>query len=82
MLMYLTFWQIDETRAACDAINSPVVFSHNDMLSGNILIVERSPDHQGGGTEKASTSMVGVDERRIGGTMQFIDDEYSAAGYR
>ena len=82
MLTSIIFGQIDETKAACDAINSPIVFSHNDMLSGNILIVERSHDHQVVGKEEASTSNVGEGDRYIGGTMQFIDYEYSAAGYR
>lgn len=65
--------QIAETKAICDQMDSPVVFSHNDLLSGNILIVEGKLDPHD------ST----VREQSLGGpSMQFIDYEYSACGFR
>uniref|UniRef100_A0A7R9YXN4 ethanolamine kinase n=1 Tax=Chlamydomonas euryale TaxID=1486919 RepID=A0A7R9YXN4_9CHLO len=58
--------EILELKAICDRVPTEVVFSHNDLLSGNILIV-REPD---------------TPEENSEGTMQFIDYEYSDCGYR
>lgn len=33
--------EVNETRALCDAIGSPIVFNHNDLLPGNILILQQ-----------------------------------------
>ena len=30
--------EIDETDAACQRLAPPVVYSHNDLLSGNVMI--------------------------------------------
>ncbi|GAX75561.1 hypothetical protein CEUSTIGMA_g3004.t1 [Chlamydomonas eustigma] len=60
--------EIEVTKEACDAVMSPIVFSHNDLLSGNILVLETSSDaHSIGG---------------LLDNMQFIDFEYAASGYR
>lgn len=32
--------ELKETRALCEAVASPKIFSHNDLLSGNILILQ------------------------------------------
>jgi ethanolamine kinase len=45
-------------RAACELTRSPVVFAHNDLLSGNILVLQRpgrgdgEEGEQGGGEKK------------------------------
>ena len=67
--LHLLAPQIDQTKAACDLVCSPIVFSHNDLLSGNILIVERP-----GGLANTNAD--------LSSSMQFIDYEYSACGYR
>lgn len=59
--------QVEELKAVCDQIPTEVVFSHNDLLSGNILIVFE-PGSQASDMDK--------------GNMQFIDYEYSDCGYR
>ena len=55
--------QILETQKICDSVNSPRVFAHNDLLSGNILVMQGHPDD-------------------LSKSMQFIDYEYSACGFR
>ena len=50
--------EIAELKSICDAVPSPVVFAHNDLLSGNFLILQGDS------------------------SMQLIDFEYSAVGYR
>lgn len=32
--------EINVVRAACEAVRSPMVFAHNDLLSGNILVLQ------------------------------------------
>jgi hypothetical protein len=32
--------EVSDTRRLCEAIASPVVFAHNDLLSGNILVLQ------------------------------------------
>jgi hypothetical protein len=32
--------EVSATRTLCEAIHSPVVFAHNDLLSGNILVLQ------------------------------------------
>jgi hypothetical protein len=54
--------EVDEVRGACTALGSPLVFSHNDLLSGNILVLQ----------PKGSTSA--SDD----GPLQLIDFEYGA----
>lgn len=60
--------ELSELRHLCERAQSPVVFSHNDLLSGNILILQGVDTH---GTAEGEE-----------GPMQFIDFEYSAYGYR
>ena len=35
--------EVDEVQAACDALHSPVVYSHNDLLAPNFLIQDPAP---------------------------------------
>jgi ethanolamine kinase len=35
--------EVDEVQAACDALGSPVVYSHNDLLAPNLLIQDPAP---------------------------------------
>lgn len=58
--------QVRELQALCARTASPAVFSHNDLLSGNILILQLAGGAGPGGE----------------GPMQFIDFEYSAYGFR
>ena len=66
----------------CDATKSPVVFAHNDLLSGNILMVLQQPEQEKEqcGLEGSSCSAVSLP--LIEGPMQLIDFEYSATGHR
>jgi thiamine kinase-like enzyme len=64
--------QIEVTKKECDAVESPVVFSHNDLLSGNILVLESSGD---------GDHVIGSSHGHAG-NLQFIDFEYAAPGYR
>ena len=66
--------QIEATKAICDQAGSPIVFSHNDLLSGNILIVQQR-QQQGQGEQQGQ-------QPSDDSSMQFIDYEYSACGYR
>jgi ethanolamine kinase len=54
--------EVDEVRAACEALRSPLVFSHNDLLSGNILVLQPK----------------GFTRPSDDGPLQFIDFEYGA----
>ncbi|KAG1677822.1 hypothetical protein FOA52_008586 [Chlamydomonas sp. UWO 241] len=60
--------EIAELKALCDRVPSAIVFSHNDLLSGNILVVLDTSLPEGEQVER--------------GTIQFIDYEYSDCGYR
>jgi len=60
--------EIQETQAVCALTNSPVVFGHNDLLSGNILILQQP----------------GFDPKQpdLDGPLCFIDYEYGSYTYR
>lgn len=60
--------EVDAVEAACAAAASPVVFSHNDLLSGNILILQRP-----GFDPKAPD---------LDGPLTVIDFEYGAYTHR
>jgi Choline/ethanolamine kinase len=57
-------------EALCSQTNSPVVFCHNDLLSGNILVLGQPP-----GTDVAS-----LREEQL--QLQLIDFEYGCFSYR
>mmetsp|Transcript_7572 Transcript_7572/g.18796 ORF Transcript_7572/g.18796 Transcript_7572/m.18796 type:complete len:369 (-) Transcript_7572:136-1242(-) len=63
--------EVGELRALCAVVASPEVMSHNDLLSGNILVLQKD------GVDISDTAQ--VDTR---GPLQFIDFEYSAPGFR
>jgi len=60
--------EIKQLQSLCDNLHSPVVFGHNDLLSGNIVVLQQkgfdplNPDPNG--------------------ALQFIDFEYSVYTYR
>eukprot|EP00775_Hariotina_reticulata_P008598 gene8598-8780_t len=60
--------EIRETQAVCALTNSPIIFGHNDLLSGNILILQQP----------------GFDPRHpdLKGPLCFIDYEYGSYTYR
>ncbi|MEW5314879.1 MAG: hypothetical protein WDW38_006342 [Sanguina aurantia] len=85
--------ELDELEAVAAAVASPVVFAHNDLLSGNILIIHPNPARgpeaaaaalaaaDSGATEPESKEAVtDVDDSHL--PLQFIDFEYSAYTYR
>lgn len=59
---------VQQVEAACSLTQSPVVFGHNDLLSGNILVLQQS----------------GFDPQNPNrnGPVCFIDYEYGAYTYR
>ncbi|CAD7699781.1 unnamed protein product [Ostreobium quekettii] len=59
--------ELDELEQMCVDSRSPVVFTHNDLLAGNILLL-RDPGSGGFDNEK--------------GTMTFIDFEYGCYSFR
>ncbi|KAF5832967.1 kinase-like domain-containing protein [Dunaliella salina] len=63
--------EVNELQRMCAAAASPVVFSHNDLLSGNILVLQEPHVNVHDSSQ--------VDLR---GPLQFIDFEYSAPSYR
>lgn len=85
--------ELDELEAVAAAVASPVVFAHNDLLSGNILIIHPNPAR---GPEAAAAALAAADsgatepESKEAATdaddshlpLQFIDFEYSAYTYR
>ncbi|KAG2487423.1 hypothetical protein HYH03_013990 [Edaphochlamys debaryana] len=70
--------------ALCRRVRSPRVFCHNDLLSGNILIVHGEPPPAGAAASAppASSSAGAADDVLGGGWLQFIDFEYSCYGER
>lgn len=56
----------------CEGLNSPIVFAHNDLLSGNVMIPLE-------GSEKLKALQQGQVDAT---TMQFIDFEYGSYNYR
>lgn len=60
--------ELDQTEAACAASRSPVVWGHNDLLSGNLLVVQRP------GFDPAAPDLAGP--------LTVIDFEYGAYTYR
>eukprot|EP00891_Asterochloris_glomerata_P001276 jgi/Astpho2/1276/Aster-07120 len=61
--------EIEQMEATCMRLESPVVWSHNDLLSGNIMAGSDVNPHE-------TKAAVGP------GTMQFIDFEYSCYSFR
>eukprot|EP01025_Chloroclados_australasicus_P010998 TRINITY_DN14740_c0_g1_i1.p3 TRINITY_DN14740_c0_g1~~TRINITY_DN14740_c0_g1_i1.p3 ORF type:complete len:357 (-),score=34.76 TRINITY_DN14740_c0_g1_i1:424-1494(-) len=59
--------EIQQTQELCDRCDSPVVYCHNDLLSGNILLIKR--ENQDKYDKHASD-------------LQFIDFEYGCYSYR
>lgn len=59
---------VQETEAVCSLTQCPLVFGHNDLLSGNILIMQRP------GFDAAAPDR--------DGRIVFIDYEYGAYTYR
>jgi len=62
---------IAETRALCEATDSPVVYSHNDLLAGNILVL---------GEATLEGEAVSLEGEML--QVQLIDFEYSCYGFR
>lgn len=60
--------EIARVRRKCDSTSSPVVFCHNDLLSGNIMVM--------GGSKSDSY------EDMAAKPLQFIDFEYGCYSYR
>ena len=60
--------EVMDAQALCDSTHSPVVFCHNDLLSGNILLL-------GGSTENAVEDMADL-------PVQLIDFEYGCYSFR
>lgn len=63
--------ELDQLQQLTDAVASPVVFSHNDLLSGNILVLQRD------GVDISDPRQVDPQ-----GPLQLIDFEYSGPGFR
>ncbi|GMH39128.1 hypothetical protein BSKO_07026 [Bryopsis sp. KO-2023] len=61
--------EVDRMEEICKTTGSPLVCSHNDLLSGNILLI-RSPSDSTEGFDEASSPM------------NFIDFEYGTYSYR
>jgi ethanolamine kinase len=62
---------VARVRAACERAASPVVFAHNDLLSGNILVLQRCGEGEGDRGERDA-------EEDPSGPLTFIDFEYGA----
>lgn len=60
--------EVAETEAVCKLTHCPLVFGHNDLLSGNILIMQQP------GFDPANPDR--------NGRVVFIDYEYGAYTYR
>lgn len=60
--------QAARVRSHCEKTNSPVVFCHNDLLSGNIMVMG---GHEGESMEDMASK-----------PLQFIDFEYGCYSYR
>lgn len=60
--------EVADVQALCDSTHSPVVFCHNDLLSGNILLMGGSPSQT-------------LDEV-IDLPVQLIDFEYGCYSFR
>ncbi|KAG2443142.1 hypothetical protein HYH02_009553 [Chlamydomonas schloesseri] len=77
--------ELTQLQALCGRVASPRVFCHNDLLSGNILVIAPAgagtTESGGTGAPEPSTS-AGGDDVLGGGRLQFIDFEYSCAGPR
>nr|BAU37043.1 ethanolamine kinase [Chlamydomonas asymmetrica] len=71
--------ELQELEDLCQLVDSPVVFSHNDLLSGNILILQPP---QGTGRAEGAAGKADNQQDDAGQDMQFIDFEYSAYGFR
>mmetsp|Transcript_13939 Transcript_13939/g.37215 ORF Transcript_13939/g.37215 Transcript_13939/m.37215 type:complete len:456 (+) Transcript_13939:67-1434(+) len=63
--------EVDELQRMCASCASPVVFSHNDLLSGNILVLQ-----------EPHVNVHDSSQVNLQGPLQFIDFEYSAPSYR
>lgn len=64
--------EIQELQQICEKLESPVVFSHNDLLSGNVMI-----PHEG------TSQLEALQQGQVdSSTMQFIDFEYGSYNYR
>ena len=64
--------EIQEVKAVCDATGSPLVFGHNDLLSGNLLVIQPK------GFDPEDSSSTADDS----GELTVIDFEYGAYTYR
>ncbi|KAL3140625.1 hypothetical protein ABBQ32_005194 [Trebouxia sp. C0010 RCD-2024] len=64
--------EVLEMQRICEELQCPVVFSHNDLLSGNVMIPLE-------GTEELRALQQG---QVNASTMQFIDFEYGSYNYR
>jgi ethanolamine kinase len=64
--------EIQEVKAVCDATCSPLVFGHNDLLSGNLLVLQPK------GFDPTDSSRNADDN----GPLTVIDFEYGAYTYR
>ncbi|KIZ06342.1 Choline/ethanolamine kinase [Monoraphidium neglectum] len=60
--------ELEKVEAACAAAGSPVVFGHNDLLSGNLLVLQQP------GFDPASPD--------VEGPLTVIDFEYGSYTYR
>jgi ethanolamine kinase len=60
--------EVARTKSLCDSTHSPVVFCHNDLLSGNIMLL-------GGSKERSIEDMQDL-------PVQLIDYEYGCYSYR
>ncbi len=97
--------ELDEVRRLCEAVQSPVVFAHNDLLSGNILVLQARAELRGrasyaprrrvtsaatlawqavchGLAQAPQVDVADASQCDLSGPLQFIDFEYSVAGYR
>ncbi|PNW82726.1 hypothetical protein CHLRE_06g291600v5 [Chlamydomonas reinhardtii] len=81
--------ELAQLKELCDRVASPRVFCHNDLLSGNILVIAPSASPAAAAPEPSASdgaaTMSGVEDGGDvlgGGRLQFIDFEYSCAGPR
>lgn len=60
--------EVAEAQELCDSTHSPVVFCHNDLLAGNVLLL-------GGSSERSVEDMADL-------KVQLIDFEYGCYSFR
>jgi ethanolamine kinase len=76
---------VERVRRACELTRSPVVFAHNDLLSGNILVLQRvgggdwdDEEGEGEGGEGGGATAPKNKKEDETGPLTFIDFEYGA----